>query len=962
MASQFLASPAVEQLASPNGSTRTDHLVKDGCDEVVDVLAILAPAEKPGLMGKLEHYEVLEVVGQGAMGIVVKAFDPKLHRVVAIKLMARHLAANSSARRRFEREARAVAAVRNEHVVAIFNVEPASPIPYLVMEFIGGISLQERLEQRGPLEVKEILRIGMQVAQGLAAAHAQGLVHRDVKPANILLENGVERVKITDFGLARAIDDVNLTQSGVITGTPNYMSPEQADGRTVDHRSDLFSLGSVLYALATGHPPFRANGMAAVLKRVAADLPRPVREINPDIPDWLEEIIQKLHAKEPAKRFQSAQEVAELLGQHLAHLQQPTVVPRPAKAAGAAPSPASPRRIGVTELLATHLGLTILIAVTGLVVGWWKHPASPDPWMRSFLAAIPLGILWFAIAARLPAWIKGARERRQPAVSVKTRWLLLALALGLAIFQLHLLLEIHHFKSGMVPTYSVVGHVGLPVLILGCLYLAFRRRTRANTVPEAGRETAPVNSRSRRGWIVVVLIVLGLAILVLFVSRGETITSLFDRGDRPPSAVPVSSRPDPTGFLKVVQEDPSVHVLVANDAQSVSESSGAESPGRSTRVWRLPHDTRFHLHLRRGESRLHTEVFRLQPGETREIHIPKIETPHQTITLVPKAGRFPTDVTRMLIAPDRATIAVERLAGPILVFDVVTGKELFTIPRPRSDSTAFGFTPDGKHLAYITRNEDDTETVLRGIDVRDRSTVGSELKPKAGEFSNARALAFSRDGKRLAVSSAHVRQDLKTFQSCLHRWEWPSGKHLPMGVDVHLGTIEAIRFTSSGKEILAITDMQRGWTWDWDTLATTNNWTDDVEGTSFGTITSGHGNTAVSAVIAGWNEATSKSSLHFWRSPSLYRHQVVGSSYLASLALSEDGSLVAAGNKGVANIAWEHRASIRVWDTKDGQARAVLLGHTDWILDLAFAPGGNQLISASKDGTLLWWNIPVFMP
>ena len=140
----------------------------------------------------------------------------------------------------------------------------------------------------------------MQMADGLAAAHAQGLVHRDVKPANILLENGVERVKITDFGLARAIDDASLTHSGYVAGTPQYMAPEQARGEAVDHRADLFSLGSVLYAMCTGHSPFRADTTLAVLRRVCEDTPRPVSEVNPDIPDWLTEIIEKLHAKDRA--------------------------------------------------------------------------------------------------------------------------------------------------------------------------------------------------------------------------------------------------------------------------------------------------------------------------------------------------------------------------------------------------------------------------------------------------------------------------------------------------------------------------------------------------------------------------------------------------------------------------------------------------------------------------------------
>ena len=148
------------------------------------------------------------------------------------------------------------------------------------MAYIPGHSLQERIDQTGPLEVREILRIGMQTAAGLAAAHAQGLVHRDIKPANILLENGVERVRITDFGLARAMDEASQTQSGVLAGTPQYMAPEQASGEAIDYRTDLFSLGSVLYAMCTGHSPFRAETTVAVLRRICDGSPRPVREVN----------------------------------------------------------------------------------------------------------------------------------------------------------------------------------------------------------------------------------------------------------------------------------------------------------------------------------------------------------------------------------------------------------------------------------------------------------------------------------------------------------------------------------------------------------------------------------------------------------------------------------------------------------------------------------------------------------
>jgi serine/threonine protein kinase len=350
-ATDFLEVPVVEQLAGDDGG-----------------LDFLAPSQKPDSLGCLAHYEVLEVVGRGGMGVVFRAFDTKLHRVVALKVLAPQLATNSAARQRFVREARAAAAVSHEHIIAIHTVEDTGPVPYLVMQFIDGPTLQKKLDRTGLLSLKQILRIGLQIAEGLAAAHRQGLVHRDIKPANILLENGVERVKITDFGLARAGDDASLTQSGVVAGTPMYMSPEQADGLPVDFRSDLFSLGSVLYAMCAGRPPFRAPSALAVLKRVCEATPRPIREINPELPPWLEEVVVRLHAKAPADRFASAREVADLLARRLAELQDGGTPSAPGHAPSAklpeeklAPTPpARPRRLRVMAaavLLALLAGL-----------------------------------------------------------------------------------------------------------------------------------------------------------------------------------------------------------------------------------------------------------------------------------------------------------------------------------------------------------------------------------------------------------------------------------------------------------------------------------------------------------------------------------------------------------------------------------------------------------------------------
>lgn len=316
-ASQFLESPAVATGSAVDqtiqtGASDNGFRAKNDSDEV-RFGKYLESATRPGWLGRLAHYEIEEILGRGAFGIVAKAFDEKLHRVVAVKLMCPELASTSPPRKRFLREARTAAAVAHENIVAIYAVEE-EPIPYLVMEYITGLTLQQHLDRHGPLEVLEVLRIGTQVAAGLAAAHAANLIHRDIKPSNILLTEGPNaRVKISDFGLARAVDDASMTQSGMIAGTPMYMAPEQARGETLDHRADLFSLGSVLYQMVGGRPPFRATNTVAVLKRVCEDMPRPLRDVQPGTPDWLEALIFKLLEKNRDDRIQSAPEVAALL-------------------------------------------------------------------------------------------------------------------------------------------------------------------------------------------------------------------------------------------------------------------------------------------------------------------------------------------------------------------------------------------------------------------------------------------------------------------------------------------------------------------------------------------------------------------------------------------------------------------------------------------------------------------------
>jgi serine/threonine protein kinase len=294
-----------------------------------DIKSFFATPSHPELLGRIGRYEVEKTVGAGGMGVVFKAYDTELHRSVAIKFLSPHLTGNNTARQRFSREARAAAAVVHDHVVPIYNVEETDEKPYLVMQFIAGDSLQAKIDRDGALEVQEILRIGMQVSAGLSAAHAQGLIHRDVKPSNVLLDETVSRALLSDFGLARMQDDADVTRTGCQLGTPHYMSPEQVRGDQIDQRSDLFSFGCVLYALCTGHPPFRADNSFAVMRRIQDDEPQSIREQNDAIPGWLEAIVMRLLEKVPENRYQSAQELVPLFEQCIAHLAQPTTSPLP---------------------------------------------------------------------------------------------------------------------------------------------------------------------------------------------------------------------------------------------------------------------------------------------------------------------------------------------------------------------------------------------------------------------------------------------------------------------------------------------------------------------------------------------------------------------------------------------------------------------------------------------------------
>ncbi len=300
------------QTLPPDGAE--DRRAAAGVALPAEYYDFLAPAQADDEIGRLGSYRVLKVLGTGGMGVVFQAEDRTLHRQVALKVMLPALAASGTNKVRFLREARAAASIEHDHIVSILEVDEDRGVPFIAMPLLRGESLEQRLKRERRLSVEEVVRIASETALGLAAAHERGLIHRDIKPANIWLEGDKGRVKILDFGLARRRgDDANLTQQRAILGTPAYMAPEQASGRAVDMRADLFSLGCVMYRLSTGRPAFQGADAVATLVAVATEQPSPPHQLNPELPPALSRLILRLLAKNPDDRPASARAVLAAL-------------------------------------------------------------------------------------------------------------------------------------------------------------------------------------------------------------------------------------------------------------------------------------------------------------------------------------------------------------------------------------------------------------------------------------------------------------------------------------------------------------------------------------------------------------------------------------------------------------------------------------------------------------------------
>jgi eukaryotic-like serine/threonine-protein kinase len=339
------------------------------------VLGLLHPTDDPRMLGRIGNYEIIGLIGRGGMGVVFKAFDQSLNRNVAVKVLEPSLAHAVPARQRFAREAQTMASISHENVIPIFAVAEHAGLPYFVMEYADGGTLEQRIADKGTFSPLEVMQVGLQIAKALDAAHRQGLVHRDIKPGNVLMYRGTSRVRVADFGLVQVASEASFTRSGMLAGTPAFMSPEQIRAEVCDHRSDLFSLGTLLYTLCVGHTPFRAETVYGVMQRIVHDTPRRIVQQNNAMPTWLESFIERLMSKSREQRFYDAATVAGILEREIAHHQNPASIREPVRDWIIDNSP-SPSRTAVAQWITAGLCTLAALAVAFVLI----RTFYPDQW------------------------------------------------------------------------------------------------------------------------------------------------------------------------------------------------------------------------------------------------------------------------------------------------------------------------------------------------------------------------------------------------------------------------------------------------------------------------------------------------------------------------------------------------------------------------------------------------------
>jgi WD40 repeat protein len=936
------------------------------------------PPTPLGPLGRLESYHIVAERGRGAFGVVFQAYDELLDCAVALKVLKPELAASVADRARFEGEARKAAAVRYDHIVTIHRVghTPGFNLPYFVMEYIDGESMSDRLRRQGALPAREAAELARQVALGLAAAHARGLIHRDVKPDNILMERGSGRVKITDFGLARSLEvrTEPLTQSGGIVGTPPYMSAEQITApERVDYRSDVYSLGVVLYELLTGERPFRGQPRL-ILHQVMHEDPRPPRKLNDAIPRDLETITLKCLAKEPGRRYQKAQELAADLERWL---DGKPIHARPISTAG---------RLWLwcrrNPLLAslTAAVFALLAAVAGIAsVGYVRtqlalkgeaeqrtaaQAAEQD--LRQHLYAVKINLMQQAWDTNQVVRLRTLLTETRDYPDRGFEWY---------YWQRNCHLELHtligHRAELWVVSWSPDGNLlgtgsaDGTAKVWGAASGKELLWLRGHTAIVSSLSWSPDGKHLATG-------------------SADTTAKVWDTSGRELLTLTGHTRPvtavswSPDGKrLATASSDRTAKVWDAqggrglfslkghtNVVRSVSWSPDGKrlatgSDDRTANVWDAANGRG--LFSLKGHAAEITSVSwspdgkRLATGS--EDHTAKIWEAVDGRELFPiRAHR--AGVQSVSWSPDGKRLATASWDGTAKVWEAADGREVFALKGHTKAVSCVSWSPDGKRLA--TESDDGTAKVWDAAGDRRTVTVRGHTKAVS-------SVSWSPDGKRLATGS----EDGTTKV-----WEAADGREL-ITVKGHAGRVDSVSWSPDGKRLATGSFDGRAKVWDAigerEILILKGRcvcWSPD--GTRLATV-------CEDGTATVWETLDGRPLLHLrghrsslsavsW-SPDgrrLVTASADGTAIVWDVARRRELTTLLGHNRAIATVSWSPDGRLlatgsddttaKVWDATNGRELLTLQGHTDKVHSVSWSPDGKRLATASDEGTAKVWD------
>jgi eukaryotic-like serine/threonine-protein kinase len=870
-----------------------------------------SPVQVPG-------YEVLSELGRGGMGVVYKARQVKAGRLVALKMILAGAHAGRDELTRFQREAEAVARLQHPNIVQVYEVGEHEGLPFFSLEFCPGGSLEKKLSGT-PLPPREAAALVEVLAQAMYAAHQKGVVHRDLKPANVLLaEDGTP--KITDFGLAKKLDEAGQTATGAVMGTPSYMAPEQAEGKQVGPPADVWALGAVLYECLTGRPPFKAATLMDTLIQVVSEEPVPPRQLNAKVPRDLETVCLRCLQKEAGKRYATARELAE----DLRHYQvgEPLVA----------------RPIGRLErawrwgkrkpAVATLLSLVLVLLLLGTSGGWLLAVRADAEAERARDAEVEA--------------IKEARAARQAERLAKQRAYDSGMLLTQAAWEQH---QVERFLQ-LLETHRPQG--GGEEDLRGFEWYYWARQFQRGHVTLKGH-AGPVWS-------------------VAFSADGRRLVSgSFDQTVKVWDAYTGQEQLSLKGHTDFVHSvafspdgrriasgswDRTVKVWDAHtgketlslkghrgDVESVAFSPDGKrivsgSYDQTVRVWDA-HTGQEIRTLKGHTARVSSVCFgpdgkRLVSGsDDQMVKVWDVQSGQETLTL--KGHTWA--VTSVAFSGDGKRIASGSWDETVRVWDAHTGQETLTLKGHTGEVRSVCFSPDGKRIVSGSN-----DWMVKMWDVQS----GQETLSFTGHTSTVWCVAFSADGKRIASGDGgKTSGEVKV-------WDAQTGQEA-LALQGHTGPVNSVAFSANGKRIASGSggyDQQTNKQWGevkvWDahtgqeTLTLTGH-TDPVYSVAYAAdgkrIVSGSGDNTVKV----WDARTGKEIL------TLKGH----TSYVSSVVFSADSKWIVSGSAD---------GTVKVWDGHSGQEIRTLKGHTGPVTSVAFSADGKRLVSGSFDQTVKVWD------